>query len=288
MRGVIRSVRSKTDGNLYCAKSIRKIQKGKSVESEIRAEIESLERLADHDGIVTIRGVYETNRETTLILDLHQRDLHQLIDFDEKIDAKKIVNSLIRIVKDIHEKGIIHLDLKPQNVLLTEANDLKVCDFGLAQFENDDNKENLLLGGTLEYCAPEQIQFEPVTTKTDVWSLGVIAYVLATKHSPFKREAGDHATQNAILEVDFDLDLVACPEAKKFITSCLKRSPSDRPSCVELLESEWFSRRKLSKKRSSSTSSDLLSPRLTPRYEENEDLNPIKKSRHDTIEETVL
>ena len=65
-------------------------------------------------------------------------------------------------------------DLKPQNVLLTEANDLKVCDFGLAQFENDDNKENLLLGGTLEYCAPEQIQFEPVTTKTDVWSLGVI------------------------------------------------------------------------------------------------------------------
>ena len=49
-----------------------------------------------------------------------------------------------------------------------------MCDFGLAQFENDDNKENLLLGGTLEYCAPEQIQFEPVTTKTDVWSLGVI------------------------------------------------------------------------------------------------------------------
>ena len=41
------------------------------------------------------------------------------------------------------------------------------------------------------------------------------AYVLATKHSPFKREAGDHATQNAILEVDFDLDLVACPEGNQ-------------------------------------------------------------------------
>ena len=57
------------------------------------------------------RGVYETNRETTLILDLHQRDLHQLIDFDEKIDAKKITNNLVRIVKDIHEKGIIHLGM---------------------------------------------------------------------------------------------------------------------------------------------------------------------------------
>ena len=65
-------------------------------------------------------------------------------------------------------------DLKPQNVLLSEENDLKLCDFGLAQKNDDENKENLLLGGTLEYCAPEQIQFEQVSIKTDVWSLGVI------------------------------------------------------------------------------------------------------------------
>ena len=75
-------------------------------------------------------------------------------------------------------------DLKPQNVLLAAEDKsnsnssstikLKLCDFGLAQFESDENKENLLLGGTLEYSAPEQIQFEPVTEKTDVWSLGVI------------------------------------------------------------------------------------------------------------------
>ena len=66
------------------------------------------------------------------------------------------------------------IDLKPQNVLLSEENDLKLCDFGLAQKNDDENKENLLLGGTLEYCAPEQIQFEQVSIKTDVWSLGVI------------------------------------------------------------------------------------------------------------------
>lgn len=65
-------------------------------------------------------------------------------------------------------------DLKPQNVLLSEENELKLCDFGLAQQNDDENKENLLLGGTLEYCAPEQIQFEQVSVKTDVWSLGVI------------------------------------------------------------------------------------------------------------------
>ena len=173
--------------------------------------------MAGNTGVVTLNAVYQTPREVTLILDLHKGDLHQLIEQEEeKYDAKQIMHDLVRIVKDCHAKGILHLgtrsdfrtrdtsqvemnwlvemcvkDLKPQNVLLAaDSGDddqgnastikLKLCDFGLAQFESDENKENLLLGGTLEYSAPEQIQFEPVTDKTDVWSLGVIGMVLFT------------------------------------------------------------------------------------------------------------
>jgi len=282
LRGVIRSVRAKDNGQLLCAKTIRKTQKGKSVEHEIRAEIDSLEKLAEVDGVVNLKAVYETHRETTLILDLHQRDMHHLIDFDEKYDARKLMADLVKIVKEVHLKGIIHLDLKPQNVLLSEENELKLCDFGLAQQNDDENKENLLLGGTLEYCAPEQIQFEQVSVKTDVWSLGVIAFVLTTKESPFKRDQ-NHDTQNAILEGDFDLDLVPV-EAKKFITSCLRRQPADRPTCLELLESDWLLNRRKNSKKRTSTSSDIT-PLVSPRDETDID-NPVKKSR--IIEETEL
>ena len=75
----------------------------------LKAEIESLEKLAEVDGVVNLKAVYETHRETTLILDLHQRDMHHLIDFDEKYDARKLMADLVKIVKEVHLKGIIHL-----------------------------------------------------------------------------------------------------------------------------------------------------------------------------------
>ena len=66
-------------------------------------------------------------------------------------------------------------DLKPQNILLSDEQKIRICDFGLSKVI-DENQETIFdqcqLGGTIEYCAPEQIQYEPVSDKTDIWSLG--------------------------------------------------------------------------------------------------------------------
>lgn len=68
--------------------------------------------MADNEGVVTLNAVYQTPREVTLILDLHKGDLHQLIEQEgEKYDAKQIMLDLIRIVKDCHDKGILHLGI---------------------------------------------------------------------------------------------------------------------------------------------------------------------------------
>ena len=64
--------------------------------------------------------------------------------------------------------------MKPQNILITEENEIRLCDFGLSKIIADGVSTDYLLGGTLEYCAPEQIQFEPVSAKTDIWSLGPV------------------------------------------------------------------------------------------------------------------
>ena len=65
-------------------------------------------------------------------------------------------------------------DLKPQNILLSDEQKVRICDFGLSKIidENEENFDQCQLGGTIEYCAPEQIQYEPVSEKSDIWSLG--------------------------------------------------------------------------------------------------------------------
>lgn len=65
-------------------------------------------------------------------------------------------------------------DLKPQNILLSDEQKVRICDFGLSKIidENEETFDQCQLGGTIEYCAPEQIQYEPVSDKSDIWSLG--------------------------------------------------------------------------------------------------------------------
>lgn len=64
--------------------------------------------------------------------------------------------------------------MKPQNILLSDEQKVRICDFGLSKIidENEENFDQCQLGGTIEYCAPEQIQYEPVSEKSDIWSLG--------------------------------------------------------------------------------------------------------------------
>lgn len=89
------------------------------------------------------------------------------------------VRQILEAMEYIHFKNIIHLDLKPENILcLTRAgNRIKIIDFGLAR-EYDPDKKLQVLFGTPEFVAPEIVNFESISYATDMWSVGVIAYVL--------------------------------------------------------------------------------------------------------------
>ena len=95
-----------------------------------------------------------------------------------------------------------------------------------------DEKETCRVAGTTEYCSPEQIQFEPLSTASDMWSVGVIAYVLLSKISPFNpAQDGQekHETQNAVINCTYDFDDSSwssrSAEAKSFIQTLLIRAP---------------------------------------------------------------
>jgi len=121
-----------------------------------------------------------------------------LLRLDRKIPEVYVVMIALEILKGLkaaHKKGVIHRDIKPANILLNPEYGVKISDFGLAKrTEQDDGltKDGMFIG-TPSFASPEQIEGKKLDTKTDIFSLGVMLYIMATKTHPFK-ERGDSVT----------------------------------------------------------------------------------------------
>jgi serine/threonine protein kinase len=89
-----------------------------------------------------------------------------------------------------HSQGVVHRDIKPKNIMLTQDNEVKICDFGLALITNADINDTQVMGrlGSPRYMSPEQVSEEMVTNQSDIFSLGVVTYELLTGVSPFKAD----------------------------------------------------------------------------------------------------
>ena len=89
-----------------------------------------------------------------------------------------------------HDKGVVHRDIKPKNIMLTQDNEIKICDFGLALITSADSADTQVMGrlGSPRYMSPEQVSEEMVTNQSDIFSLGIVAYEMLTGVSPFKAD----------------------------------------------------------------------------------------------------
>ena len=110
--------------------------------------------------------------------ELFERVLDDGFDLTER-DVIQFMRQICDAVAYMHEKNIIHLDLKPENILCVknESNKIKIIDFGLARFYRPGESTRVLFG-TPEFIAPEVVNYEEIGFKTDMWSIGVICYVL--------------------------------------------------------------------------------------------------------------
>ncbi|HSM10428.1 MAG TPA: serine/threonine-protein kinase [Lysobacter sp.] len=119
----------------------------------------------------------------------------------------RMFSQICDAVSHAHANLIVHRDLKPSNILVTPAGEVRLLDFGIAKLLDTDAAPEQTRTGvrafTLHYAAPEQIRGEPVTTMTDVYSLGVVLFELLTDHKPYRlRRNSDAAWEEAILAVD--------------------------------------------------------------------------------------
>jgi serine/threonine protein kinase/WD40 repeat protein len=138
---------------------------------------------------------------------------------------------------EAHARGIVHRDIKPENLMLRHDGYIKVLDFGLARRVGIDRADDELALGTLGYMSPEEIEQGPITSASDIYSLGVVLYELASGTNPFRGETADATTRMILGFAPPPLPerATAIPkELDRLVRSMLSKSAVDRPTAAEV------------------------------------------------------
>ncbi|XP_005991710.1 death-associated protein kinase 2 [Latimeria chalumnae] len=256
--GEVRKCLEKSSGSFYAAKFI-KVRKCKT--SRLGLERESIEREVmvlhdlEHPNIMRLFDIFESKSEVVLILELISGG--ELFDFIAEKDALteegaiQFLQQILEAVAYMHSKQIVHFDLKPENIMLLEKEvpnpRMKIIDFGLAR-KLENGVDFRSLAGTPQYIAPEVINYEPLTTASDMWSIGVITYILLSGHSPFQGEE-DADTLSNVVAVMYHFNKSYFSEtsdlAKDFIQKLLVKDPSSRMSAEGCLCHPWIKPRNM-------------------------------------------
>lgn len=172
-----------------------------------------------------------------------------MIDDDFELTEKIcsiFMRQIVEGVQYMHDKYIMHLDMKPENILCVTrtGNRIKLIDFGLAR-RYDPARSLQVMFGTPDFAAPEVLSYERVTPAADMWSVGVICYVLLSGLSPFMGNSDLETMTNVTRAVyDFDDDSFdpISEEAKDFIAKLLIKDPSKRLKPADCLQHKWLAK----------------------------------------------
>ncbi|TSK58007.1 Myosin light chain kinase family member 4 [Bagarius yarrelli] len=249
--GVVHKCVENTSGLIMAAKIIKtRNQKEKEV---VKSEIEVMNQL-NHASLIQLYAAYESRNDITLVMEyveggeLFDRIIDENYNLTE-LDTVLLIRQITEGLQYMHKMYILHLDLKPENILCVsrETNKIKIIDFGLARRYKPREKLKVNFG-TPEFLAPEVINYEFVSFPTDMWSLGVITYMLLSGLSPFLGD-DDNETLNNILECKWNFEEAEfadiSDEAKDFISRLLVKSKSWRMSASQSLKHPWLSDRSL-------------------------------------------
>nr|ALG05440.1 CBL-interacting protein kinase [Kandelia obovata] len=211
---------------------------------QVKREI-SVMKMVEHPNIVELHEVMASKSKIYFAMELVRGgELFSKIAkgrLREDI-ARVYFQQLISAIDFCHSRGVYHRDLKPENLLLDEDGNLKVTDFGLSAFSEHLKQDGLLhtTCGTPAYVAPEVIGKKGYDgAKADLWSCGVILYVLLAGFLPFQDD-NLLSMYRKIYRGDFKCPPFFSPEARSLITMLLDPNPSTRISIADIMDSSWF------------------------------------------------
>lgn len=250
---IVKRCIEKSTRNEYAAKFIKKRQSRASRRGvrreEIEREVDILQQI-QHPNIVALHDVYENRTDVVLILELVSGG--ELFDFlaqKESLseeEATQFIKQILDGVQYLHSKRIAHFDLKPENIMLLDRNvplpRIKLIDFGLAhKIEAGADFKNIF--GTPEFVAPEIVNYEPLGLEADMWSIGVITYILLSGASPFLGDSKQETLGNiSAMNYEFDEELFSNTSelAKSFIRQLLEKDTRKRMTIQDTLNHPWI------------------------------------------------
>ena len=262
--GLVKLGIHKKTGQKVAIKIMKKSNMDSSDLELVRTEIEIL-KICQHPNIIRLYNVFENADYLYIIMEYcYGGDLFSYLEnrhfrLSEK-RASTIIHQMATAVYYMHSFGVVHRDLKPENVLMTstdEDSDIRILDFGLSKilgpYEKCDEPY-----GTLTYCAPEIIIDEPYAKPVDLWSLGVMTYLMVSGKLPFNSEDENEIARQVVYdEPNYTRNPVwktISPECLDFIKRLLEKDQNKRMTIKEVLEHKWikmYDENKLSEKRQS-------------------------------------
>uniref|UniRef100_A0A5B6Z1T4 non-specific serine/threonine protein kinase n=1 Tax=Davidia involucrata TaxID=16924 RepID=A0A5B6Z1T4_DAVIN len=221
-----------------------KVLKHKMI-GQIKREISTM-KLIRHPNVIRMCEVMASKTKIYIVLEfVTGGELFDKIASKGRLkedEARKYFQQLINAVDYCHSRGVFHRDLKPENLLLDANGVLKVSDFGLSALPQQVREDGLLhtTCGTPNYVAPEVIDNKGYDgAKADLWSCGVILFVLMAGYLPFE-DSNLMALYKKIFKADFTCPPWFSSSAKKLIKRILDPNPLTRITIAEVIENEWF------------------------------------------------
>ncbi|WOK91855.1 calcium-dependent protein kinase 19 [Canna indica] len=247
--GVTYLCTEKATGAQYACKSISKRKlSSRSDREDIKREIQIMQHLTGQANIVEFKGAYEDRNSVNLVMELCAGG--ELFDriiakghYSERA-AATICRAVVNVVNICHFMGVMHRDLKPENFLLATKDEdamLKATDFGLSVFI-EEGKVYRDMVGSAYYIAPEVLK-QRYGKEIDIWSAGVILYILLSGVPPFWAET-ERGIFDAILKGEIDFESAPWPtissSAKDLVMKMLTMDPKKRITSAQVLQHPWL------------------------------------------------
>jgi diguanylate cyclase (GGDEF)-like protein len=215
---------------------LRALSEAERAEYETRfyQEAKAAGRL-NHPNIVTIHDLGESGDVAYIAMELMEgRDLQEMLHGHTRLLVTDALNIAIQVATGLyyaHQRGVVHGDIKPSNIMVLGDNLVKIADFGIARMVSHEAKQDEAIFGTPSFMSPEQIQGKPIDARSDIFSLGVVLYDMLSARLPFPAEGtAKLKEQLATLEPERPSALnPSIPvELDAIIHKCLAKDPDAR------------------------------------------------------------